>query len=235
MNIHLWEKPKKNAVIIEGFPGFGFVSTIVAEFLVDHLKAKQIGAVHSEKIPAMTAIHKSEVVDPFAIFYDEKTNIVIVRAITPIKNMEWEVSDTIRELAKMINTKEIISTEGINALEKTTEPKAFFYTADAKKKKKLEALGLKQLNEGIIVGATASLLLELRDNVFIFVESAADVPDSRGAAKIIEILNKYLKLDIDYKPLLEKAEKFESKIKDILIKGLATTKEKKEREAVYVG
>ena len=42
MKIVLTEKPK-NAILIEGFPGFGLVGTITTEFLIDHLKAKKIG------------------------------------------------------------------------------------------------------------------------------------------------------------------------------------------------
>ena len=41
MELKLDKKPK-NPIIIEGFPGFGFVGTIATEFLIDHLNAKPI-------------------------------------------------------------------------------------------------------------------------------------------------------------------------------------------------
>jgi predicted ATP-grasp superfamily ATP-dependent carboligase len=48
MNLDLKEEPK-NPTIIEGFPGFGFVSTIATEFLIKHLKAKKIGKINRLK------------------------------------------------------------------------------------------------------------------------------------------------------------------------------------------
>ena len=58
------------------------------------------------------------------------------------------------------------------------------------------------------------------------------MPDSRAAAKIIESLDKYLGLKVDYKPLLEKAETFEKKLKEFLSMAAQQTKEKKE---TYLG
>ena len=42
MEIKLNRKPK-NPIIIEGFPGIGFIGSITTEFLVEHLKAEKIG------------------------------------------------------------------------------------------------------------------------------------------------------------------------------------------------
>ena len=73
MDITLNKKPK-NAIIIEGFPGFGLVGTIATEFLMDHLECEQIGRIWFDKIPAMVAIHENKVVEPIGIFYNKKYN-----------------------------------------------------------------------------------------------------------------------------------------------------------------
>jgi len=236
VKVELWEKPKKNPIIIEGFPGFGFVSTIVSEFLIDHLNAKQIGRLHTTKIPPIIAIHQGKVIEPLAIYYAEKENIIILRAIASVNKVEWGISDALQELADKLDGEEIISIEGVGSdIEKKGEPKVFFYTTDPKKRKKFENIGIKILNEGIIVGVTGALLSKQKDASFLFVESFPEMPDSRAAAKVIEVIDKYLDLDIDYKPLLQKAEKFESKIKDVMIKGIKTTKDKEEKEESYFG
>ena len=233
MQIELKEKPKKGATIIEGFPGFGLVSTIATEFLIDHLDAKFIGKFASEKIPAIVALHKGQIIEPIGIFYDERNNIVIVRAIANVNGMEWEITESIKALAEEIRAKEIISIEGISSDQKPPEPEAFFFTKDAEKKKQLSALELREIDEGIIVGVTASLLTKLPNTTFLFTEASSELPDSRAAAKIIEVLDSYLKLKVDFKPLIKKAEDFESKIKQILLQTKDVTKQKEKKESYF--
>ena len=238
MEIELFKKPKKGAVIIQGFPGFGLVSTITTEFLIDHLKAVPIGRFSSDKIPAIAAIHKGDVIDPFGVFYDEKENIIIIRAIASIDKLEKEIIDAIIKMKKDIGAKELISIEGISSTKGTMKPKemeTFYFTSDKEKAKRFEKLGIKELEEGIIIGITALLLREAKESSFIFSESYSEMPDSRAAAKVIAVLDKYLGLDVDFKPLLAKAEKFEGKIKDILTKGEEFSKEKYDQDAGYVG
>ena len=230
MQIELRERPKKGAIIIEGFPGFGLVSTIATEYLIDHLNARLIGKFSSEKIPAMIAIHKGQVVEPLGIFYDERNNIVIVRAIANVNGLEWEITENLTKFAEEIKAKELISIEGISSDGKPPEPEAFFYTRDTERKKRFNDLKMREIDEGIIVGVTASLMTKLPETTFLFTEATSELPDSRAAAKIIEVLDEYLKLKVDYKPLVKKAEDFELKIKEILtkVKDIGSQKEKKE-------
>jgi uncharacterized protein len=232
MEIRLKKKPQK-PIIIEGFPGLGLVGTIAAEFLIDHLNAEQIGGFYSKDIPAIIAIHKGQVLEPFGIFFDAKNNIVILRPLAVIGGIEWELADTIIKLKNMLKAKEVISLEGIES-GPTKEPKALFFTTEKKTDKKLKAFGLEKLNEGMIAGLTASLLSKQPDSTFIFTETHSELPDSRSAAKMIEILDKYLGLDVDYQPLLKKAELFEKKLKEII--GMAVQKSKeKQRSETYLG
>ena len=233
MQFELKEKPKKGATIIEGFPGFGLVSTIATEYLIDHLSAKLIGNITSDKIPAMVAVHKGQIVEPIGIFYDEKNNIIIVRAITNVNGLEWDITKNIQELAEEIKAKEIISIEGISSDQKPPEPEAFFYTKNEERKKKFVSLNLREMDEGIIVGVTAALLTKLPDTTFLFTEASSELPDSRAAAKIIEVLDDYLKLKLDFKPLVKKAEDFEQKIKQILMQVKDSTKQKEKKESYF--
>jgi uncharacterized protein len=233
MEVKLFEKPRKGAIVIEGFPGFGLVSTITTEFLIEHLKAKQIGKIVTDKVSPMIAIHKGQVVEPFGIFYCEKENIVIVRAISPVKDLEWELTECLIGLYEDIKAKEFISIEGISSDGKTPDPKAFYFSGHKVRSNKFESFKVKKLEEGIIMGVTASLLAKMPETTFIFAEAMADLPDSRAAAKVIEVLDQYLDLDVDYKPLLKKAQSFEGKIKDILTKGVMASKDKIKKESYF--
>ena len=213
MHIELSEKPR-DVTIVEGFPGFGLVSTISTEFLVEHLDAKPIGKIWSEKLFPLVAIHNSKIVQPLEVFYVKSKNLIILHAISNIKGLEWEISEMIIELAKEVKAKEIISLEGVGAVDGKGE--AFFYSNI--NKDGLSKLGITPLKEGIVVGVTGALLLK-QDEIplsCIFVETQSGLPDSKAAAKIIEILDKYLNLGVDYKPLLKMAKQFEGKIKNII-------------------
>ncbi len=93
------------------------------------------------------------------------------------------------------------------------------------------------LKEGIIMGVTGAVLLRIEKTPVscIFVETHTNLPDSKAAAKIIEALDKYLGLKIDYKPLLQQAEKFEDKLKGLLTKSKEAEELSEKKKLSYVG
>ncbi len=236
MEIQLTKKPK-NPIIIEGFPGFGLVGTISSEFLIEHLDCEVIGSLFFDDIPAMIAIHDSKVVQPMGIYYNKKYNIVFIHGITVVQGLEWKIVDAILELAKQLGTKEIISLEGVGSTTSKDDPKVFFFTNNEKNKKKLEKIGLKPMKEGIIMGVTGAMLYKGKayTNTCLFSETANNTPDSAASAKVIEALDKYLGLNVDYKPLLKQAEKFEGKLKNIMSKGKVAVTEQQKKQMSYVG
>jgi len=219
MEVKLWKKPK-NCIIIEGFPGFGLVGTIASEFLIEHLKTEQIGKILFNDMPAMVAIHENKVVEPLGIFYNQESNIVILHAITAATHYEWEMAATVGKLASDLQAKEIISLEGVGSAEESEGSRVFYYSNNDKYIKLFEKAGIGALKEGIIIGVTGAILLRIEKVPVscLFAETHSNLPDSKAAAKIIEALDKYLGMNIDYKPLLEQAEKFEQKLKTILQK-----------------
>ena len=87
------------------------------------------------------------------------------------------------------------------------------------------------------MGVTAAVLLKGKTmkTTGIFVETHSKLPDSRSAAKIIEILSAYLKLSIDSKPLIKAAQDFEKNLKGYMEK-LKTAQQHKDKKAVdYMG
>lgn len=236
MRIVLKKKPK-NPTIIEGFPGFGLVGTISTEYLINELKAKPIGSIHAEEIPPMVAIHDNKLVQPVGIYYDEKNNLVLLHVMTNVKGIEWDVGELVLELAKQLEAKDIIAIEGVGTPIPSDKNDAYYYSNNESGKNKFEAFKLPPLKEGIILGVTATLILQAdsRPVSCIFVETHSSLPDSKAAAKAIEVLDKYLNLKIEYAPLLKQAEKFESKIKSLMEKGAVATEEQKKKTLSYVG
>lgn len=87
------------------------------------------------------------------------------------------------------------------------------------------------------MGVSSALLLNHDEFPFscIFAEASSNMPDSKAAAKIIETLDKYLGLKVDYKPLLEQAKKFEEKLKGILSKSQEAQQLQEKKKLSYVG
>ena len=223
--------------MIEGFPGFGLVGTIASEFLLEHLKFEQIGKIIFDEMPATIAIHDCKVVEPLGIFYNKKYNLVLLHAITASSGMEWKLSEMVVDLAKQLNAKEIICLEGVGSSEETTTSRVFFYSNNEKNKNKFKKIKVEPLKEGIIIGVTGAVLLRAEKIPVscIFAETHTNLPDSKAAAKVIEVLDKYLGLRVDYKPLIAQAEKFENKLKGLLTEGQKAQQVSEKKKLSYVG
>jgi len=210
-------KEINNPLIIEGFPGFGLVSTITVEYLINHLETELVGKVSSDKLPPMIAVHDGKVVEPIGVFYNSEFNILFVYSMLNPTGIEWEVADMILELAKKTNARGIISLEGINKVTESGD-KCFSFCTNKDEEKKLVDNGIEALKEGIIMGVTSTILARnIKEKVScVFVETDQQAPDSMGAARLIEILDKFVGFNIDPQPLKETAKVFEGKIKKIL-------------------
>lgn len=241
-NLILKKRPR-NPIIIEGFPGFGLVGTIATEFLVEHLKTEEIGKVWFEDQPAIVAIHDGKIVTPIGIFYNEKYNIVVVHSISGAQGTEWKTADVVINLARELNAKEVICLEGIGSTQPLEEQdeniekiKVFYCGNNSTAEDKLMALGVEKLNESILMGIVPALILKNQENLScVFAETQSNLPDSKAAAKIIQVLDKYLGLDVDYAPLMDMAEKFENKLKGLLEKSHQAMKEREEKKPNYFG
>jgi len=232
--IELKERPKA-PIIIEGFPGFGFVSTIATEFLIKHLDAKRIGTISSTKLTPMVAIHNSEIVDPLEVYYDKKHNIIILRALSNISGAEWEIAGMLIELAKKLKAKEVIGIEGVASESLGKTSKVYYYTNQ--KKGKFENIKIENFKNGVVVGVTGVLLLKEKEIPLscVFVEANPAMPDSRAAGEVIKVLDSYLGLKVDYKPLIEAAEKFEDKLKQLMTNVKKTSDQKAQKDTSYLG
>ncbi len=213
--MELSQKPK-NVTVIAGFPGFGLVGTVATGFLVDHLDAERIGNHWFEELPATIALHDGKIVDPVGIYYSKKYNLVIVHSIANATGVEWLASDLVLQVCKELSAKELIAIEGVGS-QRMELQRAFYFSTDGKNEKALAKIGVEPLKEGIIVGVTSSLLLKAKLPITcLFSETHTNLPDSKSAAKVVEVLDKYLGLNVDYLPLLQQAAEFEAKVKTIL-------------------
>jgi uncharacterized protein len=230
-------KKVKNPTIIEGFPGIGLVGTIATEFLIESLKAKEIGYLKGAGVPPMVALHNGKVSRPMGIYYAEKQNLLIIHFLSGIPGKEWELAEIVQNLAKNVSAKEIVSLESVGVpgqLGGTS--KNYYYSTIKGNEAKLKKLGASKLENGIVMGITSILIgnstLPL---TCLFGETHTKLPDSKAAASILGILNTYLNLKIDTKPLLKSAEAFEKKLKGIIQTSKKAQDSSKDQTLSYLG
>ncbi len=239
MELILHEKPKR-PVIIEGFPGIGFVGTIAVEYMINHLKTRSIGHIFDDNLPPIAMLHGNETRRLLEIFHAPKENIVFVHAIAGVKGIEWKVSDAILELAKTLNAKEIISLEGVVSPLEDGLSQIFVKSNYPKAEKEFRKMGIEKLESGAVTGVTGALMLKSEhvNSTFLFAETSVGMPDSRSAAELIKYLDVYLGLKIDPAPLRKQAEEFENKLKDMVklsMKAQTGSKDAKPEDLSYLG
>ncbi|MFH1649970.1 MAG: PAC2 family protein [Candidatus Woesearchaeota archaeon] len=229
MRIELSLKPQK-PTIIEGFPGFGLVGPIVTEFLIDHLKPTLIGEFVYDELPATVAVHLGKLVRPMGVYYSRSHNIVILHTILNPKGQEWAIADEVAKLSSQLKAKEVISIEGVAVPPSESEESLFCHGNPA-----LEKLGAKPMQESIIIGVTAALMLRQPKVSCIFAGTHSAVPDSAAAARVITLLDKHLGLKVDPQPLYAQAEVFEGKLKDMMNQQAKVSKQADEKQMSYLG
>jgi uncharacterized protein len=231
-------KIPKNPIILEGFPGFGLVGTITTEYLVNQLKAEPIGYIELPDIRPMVAIHEGKLIRPIGLYYDKKTNLLIVHVMTNVEGLEWQLADALLEVARKTSAKMLVSVEGVGAPDADTEShKPYYYTNDATIKKKFDKENIEELKEGIILGVTATLLLRnLKQKIVcIFTETHSQLPDSKSAAVTLDVLDKVLGIKVDNKLLLEQAAAFEEKIKSVVAQAQQAQETQRKKTLSYFG
>ncbi|PIU29910.1 hypothetical protein COT07_03445 [Candidatus Woesearchaeota archaeon CG07_land_8_20_14_0_80_44_23] len=228
----LTKKPK-NPIVITAFPGLGLVGTIAVEFLIEHLKTEKIGKISLKDDVPVVAIHDGKLVEPISVHYSKEYNIVLVRSVNKITKNFSEISSDFKKMEKELSPKEFVSLDGVNS--PTGSSEIFFFCKEQAKEKEYEVLGLKPLKEGIIIGATAVLLSELKSVSCLFAETQSELPDSKTSAELIKLLDRKFSLKVDYTPLYETAKKFEAKLKQVMEKSKAIEDEQEKKKLNYVG
>lgn len=215
MHLNLKKRPVSPKIIV-GFPGFGLVGTIATKFLIEHLDVETIGSIESDHLLPLAAVHKSKLIGPIEIFYNKKYNLVVVQTLSELNGTEWKIGSILQSLAEKLKAKEVIILEGVPTTKKKKDYGLYYYSEN----KNFEKIGLKPVQEAVMMGVTATLLLRCKNIPVsaLLSESQSNIPDSEAAARIIKTLDQYLGMQLDYKPLLAAAKKFEGMLKGMMSK-----------------
>ena len=214
----------KNATIIAGFPSIGLVSTIVANYLIDALSLRQIGAINSSQFPTLSVVHTGEPLSPVRIYAGALVNggkiAVFVSEFKPKPSLINPLSNAI---VKWVNEKEcniLISPEGMVVEGKTSEDEniadAYAIGSTDSARNLIRSKNIPEFKNGIIAGVSGVLLNKGKhegfDVIAILAEAHPNYPDARAAASALNVIATILGVEINVVPLYDEAERIEKQL-----------------------
>jgi len=229
----------KGAVVIDGFPSVGLVSTIVGNYIISSLNLKQIGVVDSPLFPSLSIVRDSEPLSPVRIYAgtikhkeeeeieEEQKVVVFISEFVPPPQLIRPIASSVLSWFEENKCDIIISPEGLaqeiplltsGEGEKKEDIPVFGVGSTQRVKNLLESHKVKPFANGAITGVTASLLTEGKrreiDVVCLLTEASELFPDARAAGNVLKIIdNSLLHTGIDPTPLFKEAEAIETQIK----------------------
>ncbi|MFH1780180.1 MAG: PAC2 family protein [Candidatus Micrarchaeota archaeon] len=215
----------KNALMVIGLPGIGFVSKMAVDNLVTALKSKKIATIYSPHFPNQVLTMPSGKLRPFSIRIHyakiKNTPVFLLKGdLQPLTvEGQYEVSAAILKLAKELGVKEVLAMAGF-AVQGKKNPEIYCASTSKKLFTLYKKLGAKPLQRVIPVVGMAGLLPALAKSFEIsgsclLVETPGTQLDSNGAKALTKMLGKKLGEKFDTKDLERKVRKAEKLLSQI--------------------
>jgi uncharacterized protein len=212
----------EGAIVIDGFPSVGLVSTIVANYLIDTLQMEQIGIVESPAFPTVSLVRDGKPQHPVRIYAGSPAStregsvadkiVAFVSEFHPAPAVIYPLAHAIMDWAQEQRCALLVSPEGLSverpapheagrsrsatSSSKLQDVKVYGVASTARARDLYIEPNLLPFNEGVITGIAGVLLNEGRRRSFdvltFLAEAQADYPDARAAAKVIETINRVL-------------------------------------------
>jgi len=229
LSIHKYkDKELKNTIAVVGFPSIGLVSSIAASFLARELKLDAIAGISSPDFPPYAIMQNGMPMPPIRIYAgdrdcDEETGldcdslVVITSEFMPKMELHYPIATTVLDWLSERNVKTIISLDGIMQF---AHDEYILLGAGSTQNARdvMKEYGIEEFEGGMVRGTSGIMLFEGfkrgLDVITLLGSARADMPDPRGAAKLMEPLGRMLpELKIDTEPLYLEAEELERRMK----------------------
>ncbi|MDH3365192.1 MAG: PAC2 family protein [Thermoplasmata archaeon] len=230
--VELKKMDLRNAVIIDGFPSVGLVSSIVANYLIALLKMEYIAVMDSSLFPTVSLIRDSEPLGPARVYArpnlkaGEQQVVVFSTELQPSANLLRPLGKAMIDFAEHQKCSLIISAgglivEGEEADEGDTEVgevSVYGIASTESAEEMLKTADYRPFTEGVISGTAGVLLNEGRrrgvDVITLLAEARPDMADARAAALILTAIDQMIMhLSLNVVPLCKEAERLEAQLK----------------------
>jgi uncharacterized protein len=229
MFLHEYRSAKlHNALAVVAFPSIGLVSSIAANYVVRNTKVERIATIISKDFPPYAILHDGVPSPPVRIYAGTRDCgkedgeeceqiLVIMSEFMPRPDLIKPLADIIIDWCQKKGVKTILSLEGINATEENADAVMGAETSHGVKGR-MDKYGITLMSEGMVSGISGVLLSEGdrlgMDVLCLLGPAKTDIPDARGAARLLEKVGMMLpEIKLDPAPLLREAELIESQMK----------------------
>lgn len=222
----------KAKTLIIGFPGAGLVGSITSRTISEELELEVMGYIRSPLIPPQATYFDGILSYPYRIYADNDFDIGVVVGETPLSlEANFTIAQAIIDWAeKNKYIEEIIVVDGFTSdFTKKFDSNTYLIAEpdllESNKFKKIKKIiSLTTAGYDLIsgyIGGVAGVILN--ESIISSIDGLALLTDCidpnivnvKGAANIIEILNKYLDLEVDNTALLKESEKIRSKLEEM--------------------
>ncbi|MCL2142747.1 MAG: PAC2 family protein [Methanomassiliicoccaceae archaeon] len=216
-----WSDP----IAVVGFPSIGLASSIAANFLARSLELEVVGAISSPEFPPYAVVQNGVPYPPIRLYAGERNCdedgmncdglIVVTSEFMPKIEQHHPLAVTLLDWFAENNVKTVICLEGIPFFDTDSGILGVGSTPSASEI--MKKYSIERLEDSLVRGTSGVMLYEgaMRnmDVLAILGPARTDMPDPRGAAKLMEPLARMLpELKIDTEPLYKEAEEIEKRM-----------------------
>lgn len=233
----------EGALVVTCFPSAGFVSSIVAHYLVDRLGLTFVGGARGAGLPPVCLVQEGKPLPPLRFYagepichMDRCDKVVLIASEIQVNaDLTLSLADSILDWVEASGASQVMMIDSFSHGpdqahsifddDESDESMLGIGSTDSAQET-LEQLGVAKLKHGVVGGMSGVMLGECRrrriDAMAILAESGGDlangaIPDARAAARIIERLDGLLPaIKLDTEPLLEEAQRIEEQIKEMM-------------------
>ena len=226
----------KNAIIFDGFPSVGLVSSIVSNYLVTLLRLEYVGFIDSPNFPAVTVIRDSIPMATARLYArgdverGDTQLAVFTSEFQPHSDITKPLGERMMKWAIDNRCKLIVSVGGLvidrEVSEKSGPPTeaeevaVYGIASTPNAQKYLDATDVEPFVEGIITGTSGILLREGKkrgfDVVVLLTEARQNVADAKASVLLMAAIDQMvLKMNLNMEPLLKEAEALERELANL--------------------
>jgi len=217
----------KDTIAVVGFPSIGLVSSIAASFLARSLELDVIGGISSPEFPPYAVVQNGIPYPPVRIYGGDRMCggdrgvdcdglVVITSEFLPKMEQHHSLAISLLDWLDENCVGTVICLDGIPQFDSDSS-RILGVASTPAANDVMKKYSVEGFDDGLVRGLTGVMLSEgaMRgmDVLAILGTARADMPDPRGAAKLMEPLTRMIpELKIDTEPLYKEAEEIERRI-----------------------
>jgi len=147
-----------NGLLVLGFPGLGNVGPIAAKYLVEKLEMKWSGYIHSTALPPVGRVSRGRLLHPINIFSSGNLHVIYSEVSIP-QSVAWDLSSAIMSKARKDGARLVVVLAGVLL----DGDGVYAIPSDKAARSVVERENIEEIENGIITGVSAGILLSARE------------------------------------------------------------------------